>query len=489
MKYTYGGLRDWSYHIDIDIYICVTCHLMEHTEESKQTDEDEHLKAGSDLEVGQSLQFGEPFCRPSCPGCLMFISEPYIKCHQCLPEVIICLRCFAKGKEFENHLNSHDYEVRSNAFPIFADNWSAAEELKLLDTIMDVGFGNWTEVSKQIQTKNAAECEEHYMKFYVDDPRQPLPVLPENHVFGWYRPMTFRAGDDPPRPQANSEASSDLAGYMACRGDFSVEYDSFAESDIKDIVFEKDDDELAQELKIAALDIFWSRLKQRQFRKRIIKDYGLINIYKNQPLTYGKQERLIRDALRVFTRLQNPEEHEQFTQAVLLQNYLQKQVKCLQEYRRAGLKSKKDAVIYENLKRRRKEAKLKRTFLEDVSCHFDDPLSCQVWLQRQLQFNMKSIPGNIILPPLSRKPAAPLDLSGTPGVEQLEDDEKELCSTLRLLPRSYLAHKNNMIVESQKSGSLRLQQARLLIKIDVNKTRKLYDFFAERGWIKKDFRD
>lgn len=60
----------------------------------------------------------------------------------------------------------------------------------------------------------------------------------------------------------------------------------------------------------------------------------------------------------------------------------------------------------------------------------------------------------------------------------------QLCSNLRLLPHDYQSYKSSLIKEYEKQGSLRLAQARTLIRIDVNKTRKMYNFFVEQGWVK-----
>ena len=54
----------------------------------------------------------------------------------------------------------------------------------------------------------------------------------------------------------------------------------------------------------------------------------------------------------------------------------------------------------------------------------------------------------------------------------------QLCSQVRLVPESYLEFKNVLVNECNKLGHLRLAHARALIKIDVNKTRKIYDFLA-----------
>ena len=61
----------------------------------------------------------------------------------------------------------------------------------------------------------------------------------------------------------------------------------------------------------------------------------------------------------------------------------------------------------------------------------------------------------------------------------------QLCSSLRLMPQDYQNYKSILIKEYEKHGSLRLAQARTLIRIDVNKTRKMYNFFVEQGWVKQ----
>lgn len=76
-------------------------------------------------------------------------------------------------------------------------------------------------------------------------------------------------------------------------------------------------------------------------------------------------------------------------------------------------------------------------------------------------------------------------ISGLPSYDKLTEDEKELCSTIRLVPTAYLSHKSILMSENSKSGNLRLADARRLIKIDVNKTRQLYDFLLKSGFINK----
>lgn len=76
----------------------------------------------------------------------------------------------------------------------------------------------------------------------------------------------------------------------------------------------------------------------------------------------------------------------------------------------------------------------------------------------------------------------PLGLS---NYEKLSKDEQELCSLIRVIPEKYIMYKKLLTTENSKLGYLRLADARKLIKIDVNKTRVMYDFFFEHGYINK----
>lgn len=86
---------------------------------------------------------------------------------------------------------------------------------------------------------------------------------------------------------------------------------------------------------------------------------------------------------------------------------------------------------------------------------------------------------------IPRRKAAPLDILGLPGYDKLTEEERNLCSVVRLSPTAYLEYKNILIAENTKQSCLRLAEARRLIKIDVNKTRQLYDFLIKNGYINK----
>jgi transcriptional adapter 2-alpha len=77
----------------------------------------------------------------------------------------------------------------------------------------------------------------------------------------------------------------------------------------------------------------------------------------------------------------------------------------------------------------------------------------------------------------------PLDIQNADGAELLTEAEKHLCSTLRLFPRAYFSIKDTILKENAIKGFVKRRSVRSLIKIDVNKTSRIFDFFLEMGWI------
>ncbi|XP_053313665.1 transcriptional adapter 2-alpha isoform X3 [Spea bombifrons] len=408
----------------------------------------------------------DPFDKPPCRGCSSYLMEPYIKCAECGPPAfLLCLQCFSRGFEYKKHQSDHSYEIMTSDFAVLDSSWTAQEEMALLEAVMDCGFGNWQDVANQMRTKTKDDCEKHYMKHFINNPLFASTLLSlkqaeeEKHI---NTAIPFLSTEDPPRPSFESLLSRDMAGYMPARADFIEEFDNYAEWDLRDIDFVEDDSDVLHALKIAVVDIYHSRLKERQRRKRIIREHGLINLRKFQILErrYPREVQELYETMRRFARVVGPLEHDKF------------------------IESHACAKVYDRLKKSREEERMKRTMLSEVLQYIQDGNACQQWLKRQAAIDA----GVHQVAPVSssgRRSAPPLDLTGLPGTEKLNDKEKELCQMVRLVPGAYLEYKAALVNECKKQGSLRLAQARALIKIDVNKTRKIYDFLIREGFIIK----
>ena len=83
----------------------------------------------------------------------------------------------------------------------------------------------------------------------------------------------------------------------------------------------------------------------------------------------------------------------------------------------------------------------------------------------------------------SKRVTLPLDIVGLPGCEKLGEEERELCSQVRIIPNIFTEIKEVLVGECEKSDGIRLADARNAVKIDVNKTRRIYDFLTQQGTI------
>lgn len=64
---------------------------------------------------------------------------------------------------------------------------------------------------------------------------------------------------------------------------------------------------------------------------------------------------------------------------------------------------------------------------------------------------------------------------------ELTPSEAELCLSVGVNPEFFLNTKRVLWADCKKSNGMVLKRARKLVKIDVNKTRKIFDFFMEHG--------
>uniref|UniRef100_A0A0B7A9D5 Transcriptional adapter n=1 Tax=Arion vulgaris TaxID=1028688 RepID=A0A0B7A9D5_9EUPU len=435
-----------------------------------------------------------------CRACSATLEQPWICCVQCRPYQHICARCFSFGVEFDQHESDHPYMVMRYSFPLYEASWTAAEEIRLLESIQEYGIGNWSAVSGRMRVKGADDCERHYFKYYVENPQPPLPEFDDPEIFDKGAPVVFKLSDNPPRPPEGSTLSVEMAGYSAARGDFNVEFDNFIELDLCHMTFTDeeeeavdDDDEddggdmLYRELKLSALDVYRNCLMERQRRKKIVREYGLINVRKWYGMLKRRYEHSISlDFMRPFMHLFPPVTFDKYMESLHYEKQLKSEILRLQEFRRNGLTRLRLVKTYYQMKQRRDHIKSQRHLFTDVLNHVKDEQSYFSWLAKQAMVDGSSKNSLASIPFQSRKAIPRLKIDGLPGYEKLSEAEREMCSEVRLVPQAYLEFARILTSECAKQGSLRLAQARSLIKIDVNKTRKLYDFLIKEGNISKD---
>lgn len=99
-------------------------------------------------------------------------------------------------------------------------------------------------------------------------------------------------------------------------------------------------------------------------------------------------------------------------------------------------------------------------------------------LASKVNSQYKSYPQN------HRHGSTPMDISSCPGVRLLTEDEYIACSLLRIRPALYFHARNTLLHNYHHSvGYFRKSAAQKMLRIDVNKTGKLYDFLVRQNWL------
>lgn len=416
-----------------------------------------------------------------------------IKCAIC-SDYDLCVPCFASGSATLGHKPWHDYQViEQNTYPIFDEDWGADEELLLIQGCETLGLGNWQDIADHIGNRSKDEVAQHYNKIYLESSEYPLPEM--NKDFSNILPLEFlhrrkkrleeRKNMPLPPPKLKPAASvplcHEIQGYMPGRLEFDHEAENEAEVPIKDMIFDPDDSAGDIELKLTALDIYNSRLTTRAERKRVLIANNLLDYRRNitNDKRKSKEEKEYQRKINAFIRVMTPADFDNFSSDILTELRCRIRISQLQTWRRNGITSIEDGNRFEKDKLIRQ-------------AHYQRVGNGSAVAARNAGSSGGSIngvrkggtPQPLSNPKINTSNArAPLDISHATDFDLLSPEEKQLCSTLRILPKPYIAIKNQLMKEAIKNnGLLKKKDARLFLKIDVNKASKIYEFFVQMGW-------
>ncbi|CAG8452641.1 452_t:CDS:10 [Acaulospora morrowiae] len=443
-----------------------------------------------------------------------------INCSVC-QDFNLCVTCFASGEELENHKSWHGYRVLEQySFPLFNEDWGADEEELLIEGAEMHGLGNWADIAEYIGSRTKEECEKHYMETYVNSESWPLPNLnfqPDEEAIKTRKRKRMneaesRGQNSTQKNQASSKpqvlqslpANHEIAGYMPNRLEFENEFDNDAELVIKDLEINEHDDKQDILMKTYVLEIYNKKLHKRAERKKIIFEHNLIDYKKNKSAEdekyKTKEQKELFNKIKPFAQTLCKQEFEEFGEGLSNAQNLRAQIERLQEFRRNGLTSFSEVQKYEKAKAQRQQ-ELNRELAARSNGHLISisagiaprhASKTPVRVNEQQQqsplaspYGCKTTPSSSVSKATRKIPQA-LDLNDEEGVHLLSEAERKLCENLRILPKSYLVIKETILKEwARTNGTLRKRQARDLIRIDVNKTARIYDFFIEMGWIRQ----
>jgi len=271
---------------------------------------------------------------------------------------------------------------------------------------------------------------------------------------------TPRAGKNKKQKEKDKKAKSldptaaNISGYMPLRNEFAVEWDDDAELIIADMEFKDDDPDREQKLKI--LSIYNAKLDEREKRKQFVLERKLYDFKRRNELEkkLSVEELELVKSMRPFARFQSAEEQDKLVAGMIEELRLRKRIEQLQLYKQRGIEviepPQPDKKATDEAAEEPKSARIRRKLRRD---------------QEQ---------------PGSEDPTA-VDVETAPGGHKLSDEERTMCTALRLLPQQYNVMKHMVIREAAQTGALKQGNARQPLTIDVHKAGRSYDLFIKSG--------
>jgi len=315
--------------------------------------------------------------RIRCSYCQNEINGYRLRCAEC-EDFDLCLQCFSLGAEIAAHRREHSFNIKNDQGPcIFEETepWSLAEENMLLDAVEQYGFGNWNGAAAHLETRTATQCEEHYRQFYVngligDSTLQEVPrpsITDHSNANGALAGPLSPSLTIPITPLEIEQLKQQELGYMPYRDDFEREHDNDAETLVSSLSLAQDDEEVDISIKLAQISKYRLRLQERDRRKRIAREYGLIAagappITKTPKTPHskkkpGKSGRELLERLKPFSQFHPLAEHKMLFDNLKREKEAKSRIKELIRLRKNGITKLEDEEVYEEEKFKREKRK------------------------------------------------------------------------------------------------------------------------------------
>lgn len=319
-------------------------------------------------------------------------------------------------------------------------------------------------------------------------------------------------------------------GYMPLRDDYEIEYDQDAEKLISGLSVNYDDEDVEIELKRAHVDMYVRKLRERQRRKNIARDYNLVPGFlgrdkkdkeKEKPGVLGgsgggaaaavgpapaaavgagpvpstprrkitKEEKEQRVRLRGLCQFLLHREFEDLFENMHKERALRAKVRELQRYRRNGLTRLDESAEYEAARHKREKRKENKSVLNAKrGSAAGGGLSSGMGLVGVAGVGGGGAGGLGCAGGLKEdgKDGEFAAMESLTGFELLSDREKVLCSSLNLSPARYLTAKTIIIKDHLQKRQGVPAKSRLPSYLDKVLKKRILTFLTESGWISRD---
>lgn len=417
---------------------------------------------------------------------------------QCVESgVVLCPECFAAGVEVGSHRAHHAYQFMDNGdFSPLDNDWTAKELVQLLDGLEQFGYGNWNDVSRYVgSSKTALECRDAVNNILVSGPIGSMTY--KEALRG--RAVDHTASSSAHPAPAASPAPANLSlhqllalGFMPARDDFELEHDNEAEVLVSSIEaagtaggaglgrLEPEEEQLEAGLKLAHVQMYQTKLRERERRKHVSKDLALVEGFFNsvtgklsapKPKKKDSKQELL-DKFKFVASFQGTEEYKKVLAGMSKEREIKHRIKELHRYRKNGISQLQEAESYEaeRIKRNKKKADRKKA----LEAGLPEPPSAEP---------------SPVKDPAGGEGGKVTDLDnvtsilGLPGYEVLSHNERRLCTSLRLHPSLYISYKTCLLrdhLQKKKGQSPKPVHPSGLDKVH---RRKIFNFLLHSGWI------
>ncbi|KAM6909495.1 transcriptional adapter 2-beta [Xenentodon cancila] len=483
-----------------------------------------------------------------CVNCLADVTNLRLRCTEC-SDIELCPECFSAGAEIGNHRRWHGYQqVDGGRFSLWgpeADGgWTSREEQSLLDAIEQYGFGNWEDMAAHVgASRTPNEVMEHYVTMYIHGNLgkacipDSIPNRVTDHTCPSGGPLSPSLTTPLP-PLDISLAEQQQLGYMPLRDDYEIEYDQDAEKLISGLSVNYDDEDVEIEMKRAHVDMYVRKLRERQRRKNIARDYNLVPVFlgrdkkdkeKEKPGgavvvnasgsvggavigcgTVGsgsttamgsgsipntpkrkitKEEKEQRVRLRAFCQFMAHREFEDFFENMHKERVLRAKVRELQRYRRNGITHLEESAEYEAARHKREKRKENKNVVSSKrGSAGGGGLSTGMGLGSGAGGGVGVVGGIGAGSGIKEegKDGEFAAIENLTGFELLSDREKVLCNSLNLSPTRYLTVKTIIIKDHLQKRQGIPAKSRLPSYLDKVLKKRILTFLTESGWISRD---
>lgn len=335
-----------------------------------------------------------------------------------------------------------------------------------------------------------------------------------------------------------SLAEQQQLGYMPLRDDYEIEYDQDAEKLISGLSVNYDDEDVEIEMKRAHVDMYVRKLRERQRRKNIARDYNLVPGFlgrdkkdkeKDKPGALGvigaaggvggagagggtvgsgstttagscpvpstpkrkitKEEKEQRVRLRGLCQFMAHREFEDFFENMHKERVLRAKVRELQRYRRNGIARLEESAEYEAARHKREKRKENKSVVTSKRGSGGG-----VGLGSGIGLGGGAGGGGGVVGGLGvgcgikeeGKDGEFAAIENLTGFELLSDREKVLCNSLNLSPARYLTVKTIIIKDHLQKRQGIPAKSRLPSYLDKVLKKRILTFLTESGWISRD---